>query len=71
MTISLRDIWLIENIDDYKVHFGRWNGDEHPLDVWVRDASDWQGWQEYRGSRNDFTRQYIFSLIQFYHEPDI
>jgi hypothetical protein len=41
------------------------------LEVSVRDKGEWQGWQEYRPSRNDFNRPYIFSLIQFYHETDI
>ena len=26
-----------ENISDYKVHFGRWNGEYEPLDEWVSD----------------------------------
>ena len=25
--ILLKDIWTCENISDYKVHFGRWNGE--------------------------------------------
>jgi hypothetical protein len=37
----------------------------------VRDKQEWQGWQEYRPKRDDFNRPLIFSLIQFYHEPDI
>ena len=60
----------MEKPDDYKVHFARWNGDSQPLEVFVRDKAEWQGWQEYRPSRNDFNRQFIFSLIQFYHETD-
>jgi hypothetical protein len=27
--------------------------------------------QHYRPARDDFNRPFIFSLIQFYHEPDI
>jgi hypothetical protein len=53
---------------DYKLHFARWNGDTQPLDVWVRDKNEWQGWQEYWPKRNDFNRSYIFALMQFYHE---
>ena len=42
------------------------------MEVWVRDKSEWQDWQEYRPpARNEFNRPSIFSLIQFYHEPDI
>ena len=70
MTILLREIWAIEKPQDYKVHFARWNGNTQPLEVFVRDRLEWQGWQEYRPSRNDFNRPFIFSLAQFYHESD-
>jgi hypothetical protein len=66
MTIFLQDIWPIKNLTDYKVHFTRWNGDVQPLEVWIRDKQEWQGWQEYRPGRDDFNRQNIISLIQFY-----
>ena len=69
--IALADIWTIESPDQYKVHFARWNGKDQPLEVFVRDRESWQGWQEYFPGRNDFNRRYIFSLAQFYHEPDI
>ena len=70
MTIELREIWDIENAEDYKVHFARWNQREQPLEVWARDRGEWQAWQEYRPGRNDFNRPRIFSLMQFYHETD-
>lgn len=28
------------------------------------------GWNAWRGNKNDFNREFIFSLIQFYHEPN-
>lgn len=71
MPIALSDIWKIENPRDYKVHFARWNEKNEPLDVFVRDRREWQRWQEYRPSKDDFNRTYIFSLAQFYHEKDI
>lgn len=70
MQISLFDIWKIENPAEFKVHFARWNQYNQPLEVFVRDKSEWQQWQEYRPGRNDFNRRYIFTLIQFYHEAD-
>ena len=70
MQIMLRDIWNIENTDDYKLHFARWNGRHQPLEVWARSTEEWQGWQEYRPGRNDFNRPLIFALMQFYHEWD-
>jgi len=37
MPIYLRDIWPIQNPGDYKVHFGRWNKQEQPLEAWTRE----------------------------------
>ncbi len=71
MSIPLRDVWPISSPENYKLHFARWNGENQPLEVWVRDKKQWQGWQEYRSERDDFNRPLIFSLIQYYHEPDI
>ena len=70
MTILLHDIFPIAEPTDYKLHFARWNRKHQPLEVWVRDRAEWQGWQEYRPARDEFNRPYIFSLIQFYHETD-
>ena len=66
--ILLKDIWPIENVSDYKVHFARWNGSDQPLDEWVKDRSIWRGWQEFRPTKNEFSRRYIFSLMNFH--PD-
>lgn len=69
--LLLEDIWPMKfDVEDYKVHFARWNGQHQPLDVWVRDPAEWVGWQEYRGGKNDFNRDYILSFMNFYHEPD-
>lgn len=68
--ISLSQIWQIENPLDFKAHFARRNAIEEPLEAWVRNKMDWQGWQEYRPKRNEFNRPLIFSLIYFYHETD-
>jgi hypothetical protein len=70
MTILLRNIWPIAAPQEYKLHFARWNKEHQPLDVWVRDPLEWQEWQAYRPMRDDFNRPFIFSLMQFYHEPD-
>ena len=71
MTLYLHDhIWPIAEPQDYKLHFARWNGENQPLEVWVRDREEWQGWQEYRPAANHFNRPYIFALSRFYHETD-
>ncbi len=71
MTIRLHDIFPLDNLDSYKVHFAKWNQHEEPLDVFTKDQRDWKRWQEYRPQRNDFNRPLIFSLARFYHEPDM
>ena len=71
MTIRLRDVWAIENLRDFKVHFARWNGYVEPLDVFARDRDEWSEWQEYRSRRDRFNREFVFSLARFYHETDI
>ena len=70
MTILLNDIWPIADLEDYKLHFARYNQHAQPLEVWARSRDEWRGWQEYRPGRNEFNRPLIFALIQFYHEPD-
>jgi hypothetical protein len=67
--IPLADVLRIENLEDYKVHFAKWNGQNQPLDVFTKDRQEWQGWQEYRPTRDEFNRPLIFALASFYHEP--
>lgn len=68
--IFLSDIWEPSPINDYKIHFARWNQHAQPLDVFVRDFGEWQTWQEYRAGRDDFNRARIFSLMQEYRSED-
>jgi len=71
MNIKLSAFIPIDNLSDYKLHLACWNGDEQPLDVFVRSRDDWKGWNSWRGNRDDFTRQYILSFINFYHEENL
>lgn len=71
MTIMLNQVFPLENLSDYKVHFAKWNQKNQPLDVFTKDRQEWQGWQEYRPTRDDFNRPMIFALASFYHEPAI
>lgn len=66
--IKLDSILHIDNPKQFKVHFAVDNGEEQPLDVFVNDKDGWEGWNRWRGNRNDFSRKYIFSLIRFYHQ---
>ena len=71
MDIQLSQILPVTHPEQYKLHLASWNLSEHPLDVFVRSRSAWDGWNRWRGKRNDFSRQFIFSLIDFYPERDI
>ncbi|MDE2892485.1 MAG: GIY-YIG nuclease family protein [Chloroflexota bacterium] len=71
MTIRLTDIWAIPEPSRYKLHFARFNRIDQPLDVFVRSRAEWQGWQEFRPRSDQFNRPFVFSVIDFYREPDI
>ena len=71
MPVYLPEILPVFAPDEYKLHFAQRNPDgEHPLDVFVRNREEWQGWQAYRPRPNSFNRCFIFSLARFYHDPD-
>ena len=66
MAIYLREILPIFAPDEYKIHFARTNEEDvDPLDVFVRDRDEWQGWQEYRPKHNNFSLPFIFAVAQF------
>jgi len=71
MPIQLSRPLPIPNPADYKVHLASWDGTDHPLDVFVRDSREWDGWNSWRASKDDFNRAYILALIDFYPEPDV
>jgi len=68
--IELIDVLNIKDETAYKVHLANWNGDNQPLDVFVRSRDEWQLWNSWRSSKDEFNRKFIFSLIDFYPEPD-
>lgn len=72
MDIKVSDILKIspDELSGYKLHLACYNGYDQPLDIYLNNWDGWLGWNEWRGGKNDFNRDYIFSLIQFYHEPN-
>ena len=70
MTIPLNDILSIAAPEEYKLHLACWNGERHPLDVYVADPANWLGWNEWRGRKNDWTRPRILSFMEFYPKSD-
>ena len=54
MNIPVAHILPIDDLSEYKIHFAVWNGEQQPLDVFVRDPEEWKGWNSWRGRRDDF-----------------
>jgi hypothetical protein len=71
MDIPLSTFFSSIEYEQHKLHFACWNGESQPLDVFVRSRDEWDDWNSWRSNRNDFNRQYIFSLMDFYPEPGI
>lgn len=71
MSIELEELLQIDDPKSFKVHLANWNGKSQPLDVFVRDKSEWKMWNSWRYQRDDYNRKYIFSMIDFYHEKNI
>ena len=71
LDISITKIIKIDDPKKFKFHAARWNNTWQPLDIYVRDKKEWFDWNRWREKRDDFARQYIFSLIDFYTETDM
>ena len=69
--IRLQDVIRIDDPTQYKLHLACRNQDgDHPLDVYVADRGTWLGWNQWRGKKNDWTRDFVFSLMEFYPKTD-
>lgn len=62
MSIKLSAVMPISNLSEYKMHLACWNGENQPLDVFVRSREEWEQWNTWRSQKDDFSREYIFSL---------
>jgi hypothetical protein len=62
--ISLRSLIGDLNPAACKLHCAVWNGYDHPIDVLARNWDEWVEWNRWRGTRDDFNRQFIFSLAR-------
>lgn len=69
--IKVSDLIKIENLGEYKFHAARYNGEVQPLDVYVEDKKGWYNWNRWRNSKDEFSKKFIFSLIDFYPETDM
>lgn len=69
--IPITNIIRIEDARKFKFHAARWNNEEQPLDAYVRDKNQWFSWNTWRSNKDEFSRQFIFSLIDFYPENNM
>lgn len=71
MTIPLNDVLSISAPVEYKLHLACQNPEGvHPLDEFVGRPDNWHSWNEWRGSRNDWTRPRVLSFMEFYPHSD-
>ena len=64
--IRLQDVIRIDDPTQYKLHLAcRDPYGNHPLDEYVADPGTWLEWNQGRGRKNDWTRDFVFSLIEF------
>ncbi len=58
-------------LEEYKMHFAKHSNDgTEPLDEYMRDFNEWEGWNSWSNGNDHFNRRFIFSLIDFYPESD-
>ncbi len=70
MNVPLQSLIEIGNPSEYKIHLASWNRQDHPLDIFVQDRERWFDWNRWKEKKDDFSRRYIFSLIDYYHEQN-
>ena len=54
-----------------KLHCAVYNGKNYPIDVLANDPEEWQRWNSWRGPKDDFNRQFVFSLAQDRYDPTL
>jgi hypothetical protein len=65
--LHLSQIWPIPNAEDFKLHLACECEGVEPLDLFVHEPKTWLDWNQYK-SRNEFSREFILALIEFYPE---
>jgi len=67
---SIARILEIEQPKEFKIHAACYNGDDQPLDVFLRDRNEWNNWTAWFNGTHHFKRPYVISLMDFYPERD-
>ncbi len=66
--MNISKILEIGNPKKYNFHAARNNRKHEPLDVFLDDREEWHNWNRWQRDKNEFTRDYVISFIQFYPE---
>ena len=69
--MSLTALLNVNQPEKYKLHAARYNGDVQPLDVFISNRQSWNEWNCWISHKNEFNRQFILSLIDFYPQQDV
>jgi hypothetical protein len=71
LDISVTDILNLEEFDKYKLHAASRTPDGwSPLDAYLISENEWKTWNQYYPGKDDFNREYIFSMMEFYPKPN-
>jgi hypothetical protein len=66
--IPLSQLIPLEQPWQFKLHPARASNGSRPLDVFVGSREEWLGWNRYWTNKDHFSREFIFSVIEFYPE---
>lgn len=71
MPINVLDIIKIQNLTNFKLHLGT-KSDKgiQPLDLFIEDENNWKELTECKNSKNEWNRNFIFSMMDFYPKTD-
>ena len=53
VTLNLKTILGIENLEQFKFHAARNNRYDEPLDVFLRDRDEWDSWNSWQGGETN------------------
>jgi hypothetical protein len=60
----------IEDPTQFTLHVACWNGNEQPMDVSMRDTTEWFAWSRQAIEEEELHRKHVLSIIDIYHETD-
>jgi hypothetical protein len=69
-SMPVSSLFAIEDPTQYTLYVARWNGEDQPLDIYRTNRSEWPAGNCFPIDRRECDRDYVFSLIDFYHEHD-